>query len=393
MLRNTLDLIRRATGTRRAITSRRPTSGPYQVAHVTVVHRPTDNRIMRKECAARTEGGVKVILLAVADRDSTVDGVHIRALPRRSGRIGRMLLGPVDAWRQLRIVRPSLIHVHDPELIPLAVVWRLWPGRRAVYDAHEDFAKQVVGKRYIPRPILPIAVQLARLLEVIADRSLDAIVVATPSIGSKYCHARVVLVQNFPWLRDFPEPSGSTTATPDEVAYVGALTLDRGLDVMISGVKESRHGPRLVLAGPADVPATKLLQAEAPDHVTYAGLLPPTEVPAILARSRVGLVVLRPLPNYVASQPTKLFEYMAAGRPFIASDFPYWRRMLESFDCGLFIDPRNPTELAAAIDTLLDDPSRAGLMGARGRAAIEEHFTFEHQTAALLKLTRDLSHV
>ena len=48
----------------------------------------------------------------------------------------------------------------------------------------------------------------------------------------------------------------------------------------------------------------------------------------LYARSVVGLVVLQTAHNYVDSLPIKMFEYMAAGLPFIASDFPLWKRLL-----------------------------------------------------------------
>lgn len=361
----------------------RPTG---RVVHVTTAHSPTDNRIFRKECVSLAEAGFDVHLVAAADHDHEADGVHVVALSRYTSRWRRMLLGPRNAWKALERLKPDVVHVHDPELIPLAVLWRWRHGVAAVYDAHEDLPKQVMGKPYLPRALRPVVVYAAHLIEAAADRYLDAVVAATPAIARNYHRASVVLVQNFPWLRDFPAVQPMNT-TRSDVMYIGAIAEARGALEMIRAIKASRQKARLVLAG--RVASTDLLQhiEDAADTTTYLGQLPVEQVPFALANARLGLAVLHPLPNYLEAQATKLFEYMAAGRPFIASDFPSWRSMLEPYNCGLFVNPLDVNALARAIDTLLDDVELARTMGQRGRAALVEHFSFEAESAKLVTMT------
>ena len=361
-----------------------------QVAHVTTAHRPTDNRIMRKECTSLAEAGIDVCLVAVADHDQIIDGVQIRALPRRGSRYTRMILGPLDAWRMLRVLRPSLIHVHDPELIPLALLWRLGHGRKAIYDAHEDLPKQVMGKPYIPGPLRKLVARFAHMLEATADKHLDAIVAATPSIARNFTRAPVVLVQNFPWLRDFPEPVAPEPGVKPKIAYVGGITAERGGVEMIRGVKESNHRLELVLAGPATGDMEKLMAEESHNGINYLGVLPVDRVPGIVADSRAGLVLFHPLPNHLECQPTKLFEYMAAGRPFVASNFKSWQSLLCEFDCGFFIDPLDVQALRETLDRIIDDPESAREMGRRGREALVKSFTFEIEAEKLIAMTREL---
>ncbi|HEY5530199.1 MAG TPA: glycosyltransferase family 4 protein [Thermoleophilia bacterium] len=365
-------------------------SGRYQIVHLTVVHRPTDNRIMRKECVSLHEAGLSVALLAVASRDDVFGDVPIVALPRRSNRLARMVVGPFDAWRALRRVRPTMIHVHDPELIPLAALWRLRPGRKAVYDAHEDLPKQVMGKTYIPRPLRRPVAKLARALEALADRQLDAIVAATPSIARNFTHARVVLVQNFPWLRDYPEPADPPVGEHPKVVYVGGISAQRGAAEMVQAIQLSRHDAELVLAGPLTGPAKELVERAPNARVRYLGVLPASQVPGIVAQASVGLVLFHPVPNNLESQPTKLFEYMAAARPFIASDFPSWRELVGNTGCGLFVDPLDVAAIRRSINQLLDDRESALEMGRRGRAAFVQSFTFECESAKLASMTRAL---
>lgn len=361
-----------------------------RVAHVTTAHQPTDNRIMRKECHSLAEAGIDICLVAVADQDETIDGVKIRALPRRGNRLMRMVLGPWDVWRMLRDIRPTLIHVHDPELIPMALVWRLRRGRRVIYDAHEDLPKQVMGKPYIHKHIRNTIAFFARALESAADRHLDTVVAATPSIARNFTCAPVTLVQNFPWLRDFPPPMPHDLGGELSVVYIGGITPERGAQEMIQGVKGSKHRPSLLLAGPASAAMEHLMNEETENGVHYLGFKAADAMPRILSQGLAGLVILHPLPNYLESQPTKIFEYMAAGRPFVASNFESWKNLLGEFDCGLFIDPLEPQALSDALDFLIEHPASAQEMGRRGRRALETSFTFEKEAERLIQATLGL---
>jgi glycosyltransferase involved in cell wall biosynthesis len=128
----------------------------------------------------------------------------------------------------------------------------------------------------------------------------------------------------------------------------------------------------------------------APGNIKYLGVVNAEHVSEVVDQSLAGLVIFHPLPNHVECQPTKIFEYMAAGRPFIASDFPAWRALLGHFECGYFVDPLNVDELREAIDALALKPLEACQMGARGRSALIEKFTFEIESAGLIEFTRDL---
>ena len=99
----------------------------------------------------------------------------------------------------------------------------------------------------------------------------------------------------------------------------------------------------------------------------------------------VGLAVLEPIPNYLESYPTKIFEYMSMGIPSIVSDFPLYREIIEKYQCGILVDPLDAGSIAEAIIRLMDNPDEAAEMGARGKEAVRFHFSWESEQEKLIE--------
>jgi hypothetical protein len=88
----------------------------------------------------------------------------------------------------------------------------------------------------------------------------------------------------------------------------------------------------------------------------------------------------------MSNYPTKLFEYMAARVPVVASDFPLYRAIVEGAGCGIVVDPTSPHAIAEAVRYLLDHPEDAQAMADRGRAAMLERYNWHASKEALLEL-------
>src|SRR5690606_20155096 len=114
---------------------------------------------------------------------------------------------------------------------------------------------------------------------------------------------------------------------------VGGISRERGIVECVRALDRLPAGlrARLQLAGMLRSPDLEQALAAEPGWraVDYRGLLPYSQVPALLASSRVGVVTLHPVPNHLDALPVKLFEYMDAGLPVVVSDFPLWRAIVE----------------------------------------------------------------
>lgn len=375
--------------------ARRQPSG-RRVVHLTTVHQPHDNRILNKECRALAEAGIDVVLVAGAEHDEQVRGVPIKAIGRRS-RAARLVASQAEAWRVVSAIGPALLHVHDPELVPMALAYGRRHGAKVVYDAHEDLVAQIATKPYLAEWMRPGVRGVARGLVGLADRGVDGLVAATDTVARPYRTEPKVVVRNLPWLSDFPavdEQQRTASLSSHRAVYTGDLTEERGFSTMLSVAERvARQVPdfQLVLAGRAlgsCRDAVAKLPAGGP--VTALGLLPPTEVPAVVASAQVGLIFLKRLPNYAESLPTKVFEYMAAGVPFLATDFPAWERLFGPSDAGRFVDTDDVEATASALVGLLRDPAGCERLGSNGRRAIETEFNFETESRKLVGFTRSL---
>lgn len=359
-----------------------------RIVHVSSAHGSVDNRILRKECRALADLGFDVHLVTRGPEQQVVPAVRHHVIDRApTSRVARMVVGPWKAMRLALVLRPEIIHVHDPELIPLGLAVDTLTRTKVVFDAHEDLPAQVMGKHYLPKAMRPVIAQFAALLENLAGKGLSGVIAATPTIARSFPKGKTVIVKNFPWREDYRDVSEHRPRTegPFIFGYVGAMSKIRGIDEMIK--ETAGHG--LLLAGPADEYATAAI-ARAGEHVEYVGAVSADVVPTILEQMDAGLALLHDVPNYRRSIPTKVIEYMASGIPFIATDFPAWRELVQRDDVCVFVDVCRPGQIREAVDSLVADPRRADAMGEAGREVFEKELTFDAQVESLVGAYRRL---
>jgi len=323
------------------------------------------------------------------------DGVRIRTLARPQRRWQRMTATLYRIYREALAEQADCYHFHDPELLPVGLLLRR-QGRRVIYDVHEDVPLQVLSKHWISPWLRPWVSRVVRGVEAFCARRLDGVAAATPAIARK-CAAWGVpcaTVQNFPLPAPAADKGIPYTAREPLVVYVGAITRERGLREMVAAMARlpDSLGARLILAGefsPASL-AEEARMWPGWERVIHLGWQDRQQVQRLLGTARVGLALLHPEPNYVECYSTKSFEYLQAGLPVVASDFPLWRSVLGETGGAVLVDPLDPGAIAAAVQRLLEHPEEAQAMGEAGRRAVTERFTWERQAWELLALYRRL---
>ena len=127
------------------------------------------------------------------------------------------------------------------------------------------------------------------------------------------------------------------------------------------------------------------------DRVVIAPAVPTDEVVRWAAGADAGLALIQNVSlSYYLSLPNKLFEYVAAGLPVVASDFPDLRRVVEGHGIGTVCRPDDPDAIARAVAWTLDDPGRNAGLRAAARAAAGE-LTWEREAPVLVELVGRLA--
>ncbi|MBQ9472930.1 MAG: glycosyltransferase family 4 protein [Bacteroidales bacterium] len=359
-----------------------------RVCHLTSVHDENDTRIFLKECVSLSRNGYEVFFVVAGAQSHVVDWVNIVGVKK----IGNRLMRIVRAWRPVYeaavAIDAQIYHIHDPELLKAAVRLRL-RGKTVVYDSHEDLPRQILAKPWIPSGLRPLLSRVVERVENARARKMSAIVTATPHIKERFEQLlpsdRVCAVGNFPILDEI-KPRDNWDSRPVAACYIGGIFRERGIEEMVCAAGNANIP--LLLAGTFAPPSLlgEMQRLDGWKNVDYRGFLDRRQVDELLADSMMGLLLLHPLPSYKDSLPIKLFEYMAAGIPVVCSDFPLWRGIVEDCHCGLCVDPLDAKAVASAVRQLASDRELAHLMGQRGRAAVENKYSWKSQEKILLDL-------
>lgn len=359
-----------------------------RVAHLTSAHPRDDIRVYLKECCSLARHGYRVTLVVADGRgDEVLDGVEIADVGRTAGRLGRMFQATERVFRKAVQLDADIYHLHDPELLLVGARLKR-RGKRVVFDAHEDVPKQIMGKHYLHPGVRRILSWGVALVERYVCAHLDGVVTATPYIRDKFLtiNPNSVDINNFPMVGEL-DGAVSWQDKTSQVCYVGSIAQIRGIKQLVRAMEHTHTPATLTLVGSF---AEAQVEAEVQTYpgwlkVNAMGIQGRRAVRDVLGRSVAGVVTLHPAPNYLDSLPIKMFEYMSAGIPVIASDFHLWKQIVEESRCGLCVDPLDPAAIASAIDYLVNHRADAETMGRNGRQAVLSRYNWAREEVKLIQ--------
>ncbi len=193
----------------------------------------------------------------------------------------------------------------------------------------------------------------------------------------------------------------ASSSTRKGVYYVGQLYPWKGVDTLIRAASVAPRAEPLVIIGGTEKPGTDepdirrlrelARQLGVSARVQFTGWVPYREVSRRLRDAAVTVIPLpdSPFGRYFTS-PLKLFDYMAAGVPIVASDLPSLRDVLQHEANALLVPPGDPAALAQAVDRLLSDRTLADRLAARAREDVQR-YSWDARASSILDVLTNVS--
>lgn len=281
--------------------------------------------------------------------------------------------GPRFFWRWHRAMREGLsaitdadvVHASDLYVLPACARLAKRLGAKLVFDARElyPYVASTAGR--------PWASLLWFLVQDRSIREADQVYTVSDSIADRLADmhgiARPEVVHNVSVL---PAPTSRTDTLrrelglSDEVCIVlhqGQMRADRGNERLIEAMR-TVEGAVLVFLGDGPLkPALQRLAEDLPKQVYFLPAVPPNELLDYTASADIGVTLLEDTClNHRFALPNKLFEYLRAGVPVLASDLPEVAGVVTRFEVGRVADPGSTEDVARVLQSMIDDaPARA----------------------------------
>jgi len=361
---------------------------------LTTVHPPFDTRIYHKEAVSLAK---KYDVTVIAPSDGVIeqktDNVRVITVKKPGSKLFHpltLLRVFIEGMKQ----NCDVYHCHEPSSLLVAVILKLIKQKKVIYDAHEHFPLLISENSAFPTFLRPIVRIFASIWERLLLYFADVIITVDEVLALNYrkYHSAVCVISNYPPLHliEELEPVDLT----GQMIYVGGISKERGFYEMLHAA-EMAHVPLVCVGDFTDEKnrseIIQYLREHPSKNISFTGRLSHPDTLKHIAQSMAGMCILHPTPRFIDAVPIKLFEYMACGKPVIASDFPVVREVVEEGGCGVLVDPRNVEEISKVIQDLFNNPDIAKEMGKNGQRIVAGQYNWGRMEKKLLDLYESIA--
>lgn len=360
-----------------------------KVCQVTSVHDATDGRVFERISSSLAKK-YDVYLIAPNVADTIVNGVNIKGVNLPVDRFKRQR--SLDrVYEKMIEIDADVYHFHDPELMQYGLKIKK-RGKKIIFDSHENIPAQIRTKPYIPKLFRGIASKLYERYERFVFRRYDALVSVTPEIVErlKSINPNTYMLTNYPIYKE----EADNRTWERKIGFAGLITSNWMLDIILNAIKDI--DVTFELAGPVSGNYLEYLKSlPGWSKVNYHGVIKHDEVFEMLQPCSIGLSVAsinNPNGGYNKGSlgVTKMFEYMSAGIPVLASNHLLWVPIIEGNDCGYCVNPSDISIIKEKIQYLLENPDEAKRLGDNGRRAVKEKYCWQTQEKTLFDMYNKL---
>ena len=336
--------------------------------------------------------------------------------------LAKILIAALPFALRAAKVRADIYHCFHPcGLLAGALAKGLLGGKRKlVYVSIDDYTYSTVRSysNYLEVPadstLLTAIWKVHQAFELSLVRRFADLVFTLDCVGDVLYRKYKSVVDNVVVIQTVPEASAEVDDDLRRellrkyggwklVAYVGVINEPRGCFNMIRAVERVREeipNVKLLLIGNTSDESfmrkalSFISEHGLEEHVDFLGVVPYPKLHTYLSVCHVGLCTYLHVAPGAGKRSSKLFLYMRAGLPVVASDLPGLREVVKEANCGILVDPRDVEQIADAIIKLLENPEYARELGENGKRAVADKYNWRNEEKKILaayeSLRRDL---
>jgi len=370
------------------------TERKLKICFVTSMHDWNDDRIFERAAVGLALLGHDVTYIAAADQDREEEGVHIRAIPKRS-RLKKHFFGPRDAYRIMKTIDADVYQFFNPNMM-----WRMrrWAkkGHAVFIDIHENYEARVEA---LPLPdfIRKPAVKWYRKWENRLCRSFNGITVVTQTMANKLAPSGtpVLVVDNVPFLRRLADvqlaiqkdtrPTIITSGTHSDKR--NCMKAVEALPEMVKAIPNvmMKFVGRFQPAAYEQELIQRAKELGVSSNFETAGMLPWMQNFTRISSAHIGCVFYNDNLNNRVTLPNRLYEYMYVGLAVLGEDFPEVKNVIEKNSCGAVVNSQSPNDIAEKAISLLQSPQVLSNAMHNARQAVLNKYNFESALTELEK--------
>lgn len=355
-----------------------------KIVHICSVHFQHDPRIVFRECASLSKKYETYLILPKAAKYQGIKSISLPFFKKLWMRF--LFVHPILFFQCLKI-NAKIYHFHSPELIPIGLILKLF-RKKIIFDVHENLALQIKNKEngLIFRKLFPFFNRLAKkhFYFIFAEKSYSKYF----SKLKKPCET----ILNFPQTELLQKFKKTIRNNKNQIRlfYIGGISFERCIDTIVDLIfilKQKYPEIKIDLVGEIypkfeEIKALKNFKA-VKENLIFHGKMPHNQAFELSLSAQIGIAFLKPIGNYFESYPSKIFEYMTIGLPFVTSDFPIYKKIVEESKAGFCVESSNAQAISEKIIYLLENENESKKMSKNGISASEKMYNWKTEEQKL----------
>ncbi len=355
---------------------------------ITSIHPDYDARIW-KHCQTCKRLGYQVTLLcqwdSIESKEVVLDGIKIVSY----GKVGKRPLRMIrNNFKVLKAIMSSaksdLYHFHDIDILPVMTLFSFF--MTVVYDIHENYPEEMLERYWIPVRLRKPLFYLVWFMQYLSVKKIQNVVLVSESQEKRLPDKGIkkIYIYNYASKNVF---ANNVAVEPEpfyDFVFTASQYRENGIELLIEAVDIIKSSDKKLSIFVADrfksdeyrkLIFNKIENLKLQAYITFFQNALPHELPVLLSKCKVGLVLDLPSQRRLMAIPTKIFEYYAAGLKVIGSDLPNNKRFINEARLGSIFKAGDADSLAKKMLEVMSQPvDRDGI-----KQIFEDNYSWESQ--------------